>query len=221
MLSHYPANRREEGRFRKISVRVSNPKAGGPKAGDSKMIVSAPRGYYGPQPFKRLSKLDRSIELHAALRGDISPDFPVTATVNFFAAPDGTTVLVLSSGVAPGDLEARPKGADANFDLTVVSRIRPEASEALPTWSSRKIHKKIPRTTLAERVHDPTFLLSHTDGVPLQPGRHQVRLLVRDERSGRMGVFRDDGRGAELSRAFQSERPYTERPTPEPRRSAL
>jgi hypothetical protein len=176
VLGYAPRNSRERGRFRDLRVKVSRP---GVK-------LRAPRGYYERKPFDRQSGKEKSAALHRALLSETPSDFPVKATVDFFAAPEDRTALLFSTGVRPGDLAAK-NGRKPDLKATVMLRVRSRIRESMPVLLEQELRPKVGPEFLQAASDDPTRYLAYNGRIDLPPGPYVLKVVFRDDRSGRMG----------------------------------
>ena len=176
VLGYAPRNPRERGRFRKLRVSVSR----------RGVDLRAPRGYYERKPFDRQSEKERSVALYRALLSETSSDFPVEASVNFFAGPENRTALVFSTGVRPGDLVAK-KGRKPDLEATVLLRLRSRIRESMPVVLEQELRPKGGREFLEAATDDPTLYLAYNGRIDVPPGPYALKVVFRDDRSGRMG----------------------------------
>jgi len=176
IVGYTPRDLRERGRFRKVEVSVSRPG----------VEVRAPRGFYERKPFDRQSGEERSTALYRALLSGAPRDFPVKTSADFFAAPEGRTAMLFSVGVRPGVLAAK-KGNKPDLEATVLLQVRNRILESMPLVLEQELRPEMDRKLLEQAEHDPTLLLTWNGRVDLPPGRYALKVLFRDDRSGRMG----------------------------------
>lgn len=176
VLGYAPRNRREEGRFRELRVSVGRPG----------VEVRAPRGYYERKPYDRQSQKERSAALYRALVSETPSDFPVKASVGFFAAPEKRSALVFSTGVRPGDLLAN-KGRRPDLEATVLLRLRSRIRASMPVVLEQELRPEVGREFLDAASVDPTLYLAYNGRIDVPPGPYTLKVVFRDDRSGRMG----------------------------------
>jgi VWFA-related protein len=177
VLGYAPRNPREEGRFRKLKVSVSRPG----------VELRAPRGYYERKPFDRQSERERSAALHRALlSGETPSDFDLETSVDFFAGVEGQTRLVFSTGVRPGDLEAK-EDRDPDLEATVILRLRSLIRESMPIILEQELRPEVGTDFLDAAQEDPTLFVACNGQIDVPPGPYALKVVFRDDRSGRMG----------------------------------
>ena len=176
VLGYAPRNPRERGRFRELRVTVSRPG----------VELRAPRGYYERKPFDRQSEKERSVALYRALLSEKPSDFPVEASVDYFAGPEGRTALAFSVGVRPGDLVAK-EGRKPDLEATGLLRVRSRIRESMPVLLEQELRPEVGREFLEVAADHPTLYLAYNGRIDLPPGPYALKVVIRDDRSGRMG----------------------------------
>ena len=102
VLGYHPRDLRSTGRFRRVEVSVKRP--------DVKL--RAPRGYFEAKPFEQQSKRQKSVALYRALLSGAPSDFRLETSLSFFAAPEGRTATIFSTGARPR--EPNPKRSETS-----------------------------------------------------------------------------------------------------------
>jgi VWFA-related protein len=179
VVSYYPIDHRQAGRFRSVKVTVSRPEA---------KVQQMTRGYYESRPQTLFGKDDRGLALRRAMQLPQAPfDLPMAATVSHFASDEGLPVLVLSAGVPASALEPQREKGQYELAATAIIRIADSGGTRLPMYFERRLHTPLDASGLARANADRTAFLSMTDMLSLLPGDYQWRIVFRDERSGKMG----------------------------------
>jgi hypothetical protein len=180
VLGYAPRNTSERGRFRDLKVSVSRPG----------VDLRAPRGYYERKPFDRQSEKERQAALYRALLAESPSDFPVHASVSFFAAPENRATLVFSTGVRPEDLEAK-EGDEPKLEATVMLRLSSRIRESMPVLLEQELRPEVGRPFLQAATEDPTLFLAYNGRIDVPPGPYVLKVVYRDDRSGRMGSYEE------------------------------
>jgi VWFA-related protein len=184
LLGYVPANTRRDGKLRKIEVAVTRP---GVK-------VRARRGYYAPSDKERRRGRD---ELDPRVRSALDAPLDVA----------GIPLRLVAHGLGPVAGGKSAALVVAEVDLSGLElRQRPDkrwagALEIYTVISSRRTGESLPQEKQVElALPDEAFAQLRATGLPiflefqLAPGDYQVRLLLRDGRSGRVGSVRHDFR---------------------------
>ncbi len=179
LVSYYPIDLRQTGRYRSVKVDVARP---GVK------VQQTTRGYYETRPQSLFSKDDRGLALRRAMQMPRAPvDLAMAASVSYFASDEGFPVLVLSAGVPASALEPHREKTGYQLAATAMVRVVDAARSRLPMYFERRLGASLDAAGLERAKSDRTAFVAMTDLLPLLPGDYEWRIVFRDERSGKMG----------------------------------
>ena len=179
VVSYYPIDQRQAGRFREVKVQVARPGA---------RVQQLTRGYYETRPQSLFTKDDRGLALRRAMQLAAPPaDLPMAVSVHHFGSDEGFPVLVLSAGVPASALDPRRDKSDYLLSATAMVRIADASRSRLPMYFERRLDAPLESGDLERVRRDRTAFVSMTDVLPLLPGDYEWRVVFRDERSGKMG----------------------------------
>jgi hypothetical protein len=177
VLGYHPLDLSENGRYRRIKVKVNRRGA----------KVDATRGYYEAPSTTPGGDHDKSLALRRALLAELPKDLPVAASAGLFTAGDGSPALVLSAGVPARALKARFDGDAPRLEALALVRISSDDASRLPLYYERRMSSTAARDRWSEIQADQTAVVAVSDVVPLPPGRHTWRIVFRDEHTGKLG----------------------------------
>lgn len=179
VVSYYPVDQRQAGRYRSVKVDVRRP---------STKVQQQTRGYYETRPQSMFTKDDRGLALRRAMQLDQPPiDLPTAASVHYFASDEGFPVLILSAGVPASALDAKKEKDGYQLSATAIVRIADTGRTRLPMYFERKLEAPVEAGSMDRVKRDRTAFLSMSDMLPLLPGDYDWRVVFRDERTGKMG----------------------------------
>lgn len=179
VVSYYPIDQRQAGRFRGVKVEVTRP---------GMKVQQTTRGYYETRPQSLFTKDDRGLALRRAMQMASAPvDLPMAATVGHFASDDGFPVLVLSAGVPASALTPQKEKGAYQLATTAIVRVADADRTRLPMYFERRLDTPFDQAGLDRVKTDRTAFLAMTDLLPLLPGDYEWRVVFRDERTGKMG----------------------------------
>jgi VWFA-related protein len=179
VLGYYPADKKEEGRFRSIKIAIDRP---GVK-------VQTPHGYYEPSHSRRGKKDDNALSLWQALDSTGHGDFPITASADFFRGRDGRPVAVLSAGIRPNLLTPQKKAMVNELSATILTRITDPASSTLPIYRMQHLRLALNSLGWQEANADPSVFMTYNTQLSLAAGKHGWKVIFRDDNSGKLGTF--------------------------------
>jgi VWFA-related protein len=172
ILGYSSTNTTKDGRFRRIQVRLKN--------GD--LRVEARAGYYADRDFTHTTRTDRDAQLEEQMFAAVAAtDLPVMVTGGWFRLSADKYYVPVALTV-PGS--AVPVANDKDqVSLDVLGMVRDERN--FPVGRFRETLKLPPGTgkTLAGKQ------VLYQSGVTLPPGRFSVKVVVRENTTGRVGSF--------------------------------
>lgn len=172
LLGYSTTNPTNDGRFRRISVRVKR----------DGYRVEARAGYYAERDFTHTSRGDREMQLQEQMFSAVSAtDLPVLASAGWFRlAPDKYYVPV--SVTVPGSAIPVANATDP-VSLDVLGLVLDE--QGRPVGRFRETLKLPPGTgrTLAGKQ------VLYQSGLTLPPGRFSVKVVARENTTGHIGTF--------------------------------
>ncbi len=172
ILGYASTNPDKDGRYRRITVRIKN----------RDVKIEAREGYYADRDFTHTAKGDREVQLQEQLSMQIpATDVPLFLTTGWFrVAPDRYYVPV--SIAVPGSA-LPPAKAQEKVTLDVAGFIRDERNA--PVGRIRDTMTVPPASTDSLSTRQVLY----QTGVTLPPGRFAIKLVVRENATGKMGTF--------------------------------
>lgn len=176
-LAYYPSDKKWDGKFRKITVKVSR---GGVK-------LRYRSGYFALNP--AAGPGESNPELEAAFRQAMEIDAPISTSVLFSAkvippTPTQTAVL-LNFLVQPGAFSSEEQ-SDGSQRVSVECAVRAFSEKGEPVNGAGNTMAGVLKPEAYERVSREGFPCRQT--LELKPGKYLLRLGVRDTLNGRIGT---------------------------------
>jgi VWFA-related protein len=177
LLGYASTNAAQDGKYRKIQVRVNREDLRNAK-------LEYRNGYYAQSDFQHSTKETREAQLQEQFQSDVpSSDFPVYISTGYFRLNDKQFYVPVSV-VVPGAQIPFTRASDkdkATLDVLAVMRDdqkRPfgqlrDTVNVEPTASQDIQHKNVQYDT----------------GFQLPPGKYDLKLVVRENQTGRIGSF--------------------------------
>lgn len=171
------SNTARDGKYRKLAVKVNRP---GVK-------LEYRPGYYAPADFKHSGHEDRERELEEQLASDLpATDMAVYLDAMYFRL-DENRFYVPVSLIVPGSQIPFVKGGDKDkATLDVIGAVIDEAKR--PIGRARETVKLNLDQSLGARQKN----IQYTTSFNLPPGKYQLKFVVRENQTGRMGSFEAD-----------------------------
>ncbi len=178
LLGYSPTNTRSDGRFRRIRVEVTRP---GVK-------VQARPGYFAPKNFRQFTREDKETQLQQAVNLD-QPflDLPFVVDASYFLRPDNTYYVVLAAKIPGSAVQLLKKSNMHETEFDFIWRATDPSGKPVGVL----------RDTLPVKVSGESYdiLLAgnflYEGSLVLPPGKYQLKVLVRENQSGKMGTFEE------------------------------
>lgn len=177
LLGYHSTNPSKDGKYRRITVKVNSPGA----------KLDYRRGYYAPADYRHSTKDDKELQLEQELASELpTTDLPLYLGDGYFRLETNKFYIPISL-VVPGSEIPFTRSSDrdkATLDVIgvvldgekhPVTKIRDTVKLAID--SSSEVKKKN---------------VQYDTGVSLPPGKYQLKFVVRENETGRMGSFETD-----------------------------
>jgi VWFA-related protein len=187
ILGYYTRNAAKDGRYRRVTVSLAPGRAGD---------LSYRAGYYADRDFSKFNRAEKERQLADALRlEDPITDIPMAARANYFQI-NGAEYFVPVSVLMPGSELARAASSGASHaEIDMIGEIKDEHGV---THRNVRDLFRIPIDKSRATAHRP---IQCETGFTLLPGLYVIKLLVRDNSTGRMGTFESSFTIPNLERA--------------------
>lgn len=171
------SNPARDGRYRKLTVKMNRP---GVK-------LEYRPGYYAPADFKHSGRQDRERELEEQISSDLpATDMAVYLDAMYFRI-DENRFYVPVSLIVPGSQIPFVKGGDKDkATLDILGEVIDEVKR--PIGRARETVKLNLDPSLQARQKN----IQYTTSFNLPPGKYQLKFVVRENQTGRMGSFEAD-----------------------------
>jgi VWFA-related protein len=180
LLGYYSTDLKHDGRWRRVRVKVNVP-------GDH---VQYRQGYYAPKDYGFATAEDRQQQLQQAMRAEAPRvEFPVALEITHFRLNERDFFVPIAAKVDSRAFEWAEKSGkhETRFDFAAEVQDQKTHRVVSALEDSIKISLKLDRFQQVQRQP-----LLYEGGVILPPGSYQVKLLAREDESGRIGTFKED-----------------------------
>jgi VWFA-related protein len=177
ILGYYSSNADEDGRFRRVRVRLDrHPQA----------KLDYRSGYFAPKQWRDFNSSDKERQLEEALMlGDPITDLPLALEVNWFRLLPDRYFVPVAVKIAGSALELARKRGGEETELDFIGQIKDEKGR--PQGSLRDAIKvKLVGEQAAKLTQRH---LQYDAGFVLAPGKYSLRFLARENQTGKMGTF--------------------------------
>ena len=163
-----------DGKYRRLTIKVDRPG----------IKLEYRQGYYAPADFKHSGREDRERELEEQLASDLpATDIAVYMDASYFRL-DERRYFVPVSLLVPGSQIPFVKGGDKDkATLDIIGQVIDEVKR--PIGEVRQTVKLDLDPSLQARQKN----IEYTTSFNLPPGKYEVKFVVRENQTGRMGSF--------------------------------
>ncbi|MGB6974834.1 MAG: VWA domain-containing protein [Terracidiphilus sp.] len=176
-IGFHSTNPARDGKYRRLTIKVDRP--------DVK--IEYRQGYYAPADFRHSNREDREQQLQDELASDLpATDMAVYLDAMYFRLEDNRYYVPVSI-LVPGSQIPFVKGGDkdkATLDITgeVVDAAKRQIGQARQTV----------KLNLDAALNARQKNIEYTTSFRLPPGKYQLKFVVRENETGRMGSFEAD-----------------------------
>lgn len=177
ILGYYSTNAAEDGRFRRIGIRLT---------GDLAATLNYREGYFGPKKFKQFTPADKERQLEDALMlADPITQLTIAMEVDYFQLNRAEYFVPIAVKIPGSELAlAKRRGAEHTL-LDFIGEIKDNYGTTIANLRDR-VNVKLSDATAKELAKRP---IEYDTGFTLLPGNYTIKFLARDSETGRIGTF--------------------------------
>src|SRR6185369_5314026 len=177
ILGYYSTHTDTDGKFRRVRITLNGGKAG---------ELAYRQGYYADKAFGRFSDADKERQLEEALMLD-NPvtDISLAMEVNYFQLNSAEYFVPVAVKIPGSELAlARRRGAPRTV-IDFIGEVKDSFGITVQNVRD-KLDLKLTGDTAAQLATRP---LLYETGFTLLPGKYVIKLLARDDETGRIGTY--------------------------------
>jgi VWFA-related protein len=178
IIGYYTSNTALNGKFRKVKVTLG---------ADAEAKLDYQQGYFAGKEWGKFNTADKERQLEDALmQGDPWTDLTVAVEVNYFQLNKAEYYLPVMVKIPGSELVlAKKRGADvASIDF--IGEIKDDYGGTTVENIRDHVDFKVSDKTAEELAKRPIYSSS---GYTLLPGKYTIKVLVRDDATGKIGTF--------------------------------
>jgi VWFA-related protein len=177
ILGYYSSDDRRDGRYRRVEVKFTS---------KIQARLDYRSGYFADKEFRNFSSFDKERQLEdALLLGDPATALPLAVEVDWFRL-DGNRYFVPISVKLPGSvIPLAKKGGAETTQFDFIGQVR-DGRGAMAASVRDNINIRL-RDETAGKLAGASLL--YDTGFTLVPGSYKIKMLVRENQSGKMGTF--------------------------------
>jgi VWFA-related protein len=179
ILGYYTKNYALNGKFRKVKVAVNPPV--------TEANLDYRQGYYGEKEWGHYSLADKDRQLEDALmQGDPWTELTIAMEINYFQLNKAEYFVPIYVKIPGRELAlAKKRGAEHTL-IDFVGEVKDDYGGTTVTNIRDNRDIKLTDATAAELAKRP---IVYYTGVTLLPGKYTIKVLARDDETGRIGTF--------------------------------
>ena len=178
ILGYYTSNTAVNGKFRKVKVTLNSEMAAN---------LDFRQGYFGEKEWGKFTTADKERQLEDALmQGDPWTELTIAVEINYFQLNKAEYYVPVMVKVPGSELAlAKRRGADVAA-IDFVGEIKDDYGSTTVTNIRDHFDAKLSDATATEWAKRPVVFSS---GYTLLPGKYTIKVLARDDETGRIGTF--------------------------------
>jgi VWFA-related protein len=178
ILGYYTTNTNLDGKFRKVKITVNQ---------ELTANLSYRVGYYAGKQFNKFTEVDKERQLEDALMlGDPMTELTIAMEINYFQLNRAEYFVPIVVKIPGRELALAKKGGAEHTLIDFVGEIKDLSGGTTVTNVRDNVNIKLSDTTAAELAHRP---IEYDTGFTLLPGKYSIKLLARDDETGRIGTY--------------------------------
>ena len=178
ILGYYTSNMTKNGKFRKIKITM---------APELVADLDYRQGYYADKEFDKFTTADKERQLEDALAlPDPITDLTIAMEINYFQLNGAEYFVPLMVKIPGRELAlAKKRGAEHTL-IDFIGEIKDDYGGTTVTNIRDHVDAKLSDHTAAELAKLP---IEYSTGYTLLPGKYTIKVLARDDETGRIGTF--------------------------------
>ncbi|MES1258015.1 MAG: VWA domain-containing protein [Acidobacteriota bacterium] len=177
IIGYYTTKPALDGKFRRVKISLS---------GDTSAKLDYRQGYFAGKTFSKFTTADKERQLEDALMlGDPITELTIAMEVDYFQINRAEYFVPVAMKIPGSELAlARRGGADHTL-IDFIGEVKDEYGTTVSNVRD-KVDIKLTGETAAELVKRP---IQYDTGFTLLPGNYTIKVLARDDETGRIGTY--------------------------------
>jgi VWFA-related protein len=177
IVGYYSTNTQADGRARRVNIRLA-----GNREGD----LAYRESYFAERAFSDMTTAERELHLSAAFAlGDPITEITLAVEVNYFQLNRAEYFIPVAVKIPGSELAITRRRGAARTQFVFMGEIRDEFGTPI-TNIREELPIRLDTQTAEELASRP---LQYDTGFTVLPGEYAIKLLVRDEETGRIGTY--------------------------------
>jgi VWFA-related protein len=178
LIGYYTTNTNEDGKFRRIRVTMN---------GNQDAKLNFRQGYYAGKVFAKFNDVDRERQLEDALMlEDPITDLTIAMEVDYFQLNRAEYFVPVIVKIPGKELALAKRGGAEVTRIDFIGEIKDLVGGTTVTSIRDNMNIKLSDATAQELAKRP---VEYDSGYTLLPGKYMIKVLARDDETGRIGTF--------------------------------
>jgi VWFA-related protein len=178
ILGYYTTNSDENGKFRRIKIALTQNL-------DAKLDYR--QGYYAGKVFSKFNDVDRERQLEDALMlEDPITDLTIAMEIDYFQLNRAEYFVPIIMKIPGRELSLAKRGGAEYTRIDFVGEIKDLVGGTTVQNVRDNVNIKLSDATAAELAKRP---IEYDTGYTLLPGKYMIKVLARDDETGRIGTY--------------------------------
>ncbi len=178
ILQYYTTNTALDGRFRHIKIALNS---------GAEAKVEYRQGYFAGKEFGRFNATDKERQLEDALMlEDPVTELTIAMEINYFQLNRAEYFVPIVLKIPGRELALAKRGGAEHTLIDFVGEVKDVYGGTTVTNVRDNVNIKLTDATAAELAHRP---IEYDTGVTLLPGKYLIKVLARDDETGRIGTY--------------------------------
>jgi hypothetical protein len=180
IIGYYTTNTAQDGKFRRIKITV-NP--------DVAANLDYRQGYFAGKVFGKFNATDKERQLEDALMlEDPITDLTIAMEVDYFQLDRAQYFVPIIMKIPGRELVLAKRGGAEHTLIDFIGEIKDAYGGRTVTNLHDKVNIKLSDATAAELARRP---IEYDTGYTLLPGKYTIKVLARDDETGRIGTYQN------------------------------
>ena len=176
IIGYYTSNTTLDGKFRRINISVK----------DVVAKLDYRQGYFAGKQFSKFTAADKERQLEDALMlGDPITELTIALEVNYFQLNRAEYYVPVVMKIPGSELARARRGGAERTLIDFIGEIKDEYGSTIQNIRD-KVDIKLSGETAAELSRRP---IEYDTGYTLLPGTYTIKVLARDDETGRIGTY--------------------------------
>jgi VWFA-related protein len=177
IIGYYTTNPALDGKFRRIKISLNN----GVSAN-----LDYRQGYFAGKTFAKFTATDKERQLEDALMlGDPITELTIAMEIDYFQLNRAEYFVPLMIKIPGRELALARKGGAERTVIDFIGEVKDDYGSTIQNVRD-KVDVKLSGETAAKLAKQP---IEYATGFTLLPGKYKIKLLARDDETGRIGTY--------------------------------